>query len=453
MTNNNNFILSGRYQLIKSLGHGQSGSVFLARQQSLELNRAVKRFPKKEAPSLFAISEAQILKTVQHPGIPTIYDFEEDESFYYLVEEYIQGDSLEDFLLHQQSISQNLFFKFCEQLCDIFAYLHTLRPSPILYQDLKPEHIIVCGLQIKLIDFSVASFIANSGNDFNHFGNMEFSAPELSSGDSVTLASDIYSIGGIIEYMTRYLDAATTRNIQPIIQKAMNADPVLRYQSVSELSAALHSANDNTGRTHLRQTIAVIGSYPGCGCTHIAISLVSTLNFLGINTVYEEKSQSNCLRKAVSYLQPVWEQDGYYGYRCFKGYPKYDEGVVIPEPAAEVIVADYGCDYSPATLTTADHILYICGGGLWHRGDAMPKDLSLQPFKERLHLVANLCDRNSAIYFARKFSMPVYQYPFDTDIFRTDKAKQDFVRWLSFEKGRNRLFIRLRNHFSRLLQR
>lgn len=98
-------------------------------------------------------------------------------------------------MLHQQSISQNQFLYFCEQLCDIFAYLHTLRPSPILYQDLKPEHIIVCGTQLKLIDFSVASFAAISGKDFNHFGNVDFSAPELISGKPVTLRSDIYSIG------------------------------------------------------------------------------------------------------------------------------------------------------------------------------------------------------------------------------------------------------------------
>ena len=128
--NNKNLILSDRYELIRPLGQGES------------------------AQPLFAISEAQILKSVQHPGIPTIYDFEEDESFYYLVEEYIQGDSLEEFLLHQQSISQNQFLYFCEQLCDIFAYLHTLRPSPILYQDLKPEHIIVCGTQLKLTSVS-----------------------------------------------------------------------------------------------------------------------------------------------------------------------------------------------------------------------------------------------------------------------------------------------------------
>ena len=113
MNFNNQFTLSGRYQIIKPLGQGTSGSVFLARQQSLELDRAIKVIPKMNVPTLFAVSEAQILKSIQHPGIPTIYDFEEDESFYYLVEEYIEGESLEEFLLHQQSISRNLFFQFC----------------------------------------------------------------------------------------------------------------------------------------------------------------------------------------------------------------------------------------------------------------------------------------------------------------------------------------------------
>lgn len=89
--NNKNLILSDRYELIRPLGQGECGSVFLVRQQSLEQYRAMKRFPKNtSAQPLFAISEAQILKSVQHPGIPTIYDFEEDESFYYLVEEYIR---------------------------------------------------------------------------------------------------------------------------------------------------------------------------------------------------------------------------------------------------------------------------------------------------------------------------------------------------------------------------
>ena len=452
--NNKNLILSDRYELIRPLGQGECGSVFLVRQQSLEQYRAMKRFPKNtSAQPLFAISEAQILKSVQHPGIPTIYDFEEDESFYYLVEEYIQGDSLEEFLLHQQSISQNQFLYFCEQLCDIFAYLHTLRPSPILYQDLKPEHIIVCGTQLKLIDFSVASFAAISGKDFNHFGNVDFSAPELISGKPVTLRSDIYSIGKIMEYMMPYLDAATNRSIYPKIQKAISADPDLRYESPQALYSALKEVIETTGRTHLRQTIAVVGSHSGCGATHIAIALVTTLNYLGISAVYQEKNWSNDLRKTVAQLKHVWEKNGCFFYRNFTGFPKYDSGIEIPEPVAQIMVNDYGCDFSSSCLATADHIIYVCGGALWHRDDAKSKDFLLQNFGNRLHVVANLCDHNSAIYFARTFSQPVYSYPFNTDIFRADKEKLDFVHWLQQpEKVRNRLFLRFINHLFRLLQ-
>ena len=453
MKDNNNFILSGRYEILKPLGCGSNGTVYLARHHSLGIDRAVKVFPKSDAQSPFAVSEAQVLKTVQHPGIPTIYDFEEDESFYYLVEEYIQGDSLEQFLLHQPLISRALFYQFCEQLCDIFSYLHSLSPSPILYQDLKPEHIIVCGLQIKLIDFSVASFITNSGNDFNHFGNAEFSAPELTDQAPPTLAADIYSIGRIIRLLLPHVDASISRNILPIIHKTQNADPRDRYQTVRQLSTALADTNDNTEESHLRLTIAVIGSHSGCGCTHVAISLVSTLRFIGHTAVYLEKNKTNHLRYAVRQMKQVWEKDGYYSHQCFQGYPKYDEGITIPTPVADILVEDYGNTYSLPELSAADYILYICGGGLWHRSDATINDHFLQQLGDRLKIIANLCDRKTALYYARKFSMPVYLYPYDADPFHVDRSKQDFIRWLSLQKGRKSLFLNLKNHIFRHLRR
>ena len=451
---NKNFILSGRYELIRPLGHGEAGSVFLVRQQSLEQYRALKKFPKNhEAQPLFAVSEAQILKSVQHPGIPTIYDFEEDESFYYLVEEYIQGDSLDQFLLHQQSISQNQFYYFCKQLCDIFAYLHTLRPSPIMYQDLKPEHIIVCGMQLKLIDFSVASFAANSGNDFKHFGNVDFSAPELYAAGPVTPSCDLYSIGKIMEYMATFLEPSTARIMNPIIQKTISADPSLRYETPQELFSATKKVLKTSGRTHLRQTIAVVGSHSGCGVTHIAVSLVTALNYQGIRTVYQEQNESNARRQAILQMDHVWEKNGCYYYHNFTGYPKYDCGIEISEPVAEIIVNDYGCNISSLSLGTADHIIYVCGGAIWHRTDAMSKDNLFQNFGDRLHIVANLCDRNTAIYLARAFSKPVFSYPFDTCIFRANKEKLDFIHWLKpKEKGRKSLFLHFKNRFFRRLQ-
>ena len=442
----------GKYRVLSTLGTGNSSTVYLAEHIRLNVYRAIKCIPKDTSLVSSPSSEATLLKNLNHPGIPIIYDIEEDEHFFYIIEEFIQGQSIDTFVSYQK-ISHELLIKFGIQLCDILDYLHHLMPYPILYQDLKPEHIIVCGTQLKLIDFSVASFAAISGKDFNHFGNVDFSAPELISGKPVTLRSDIYSIGKIMEYMMPYLDAATNRSIYPKIQKAISADPDLRYESPQALYSALKEVIETTGRTHLRQTIAVVGSHSGCGATHIAIALVTTLNYLGISAIYQEKNWSNDLRKTVAQLKHVWEKNGCFFYRNFTGFPKYDSGIEIPEPVAQIMVNDYGCDFSFSCLATADHIIYVCGGSLWHRDDAKSKDFLLQNFGNRLHVVANLCDHNSAIYFARTFSQPVYSYPFNTDIFRADKEKLDFVHWLQQpEKGRNRLFLRFINHLFRLLQ-
>ena len=445
----NEFILSGRYELLRPLGHGSDGIVYLARHLSLEMERAIKVMPKKSAPSLFAISEANVLKAIQHPGIPIIYDLEQDESNYYLVEEYFRGESLDQFLLHQQSISQNLFFKFCEQLCDIFQYLHTLCPCPILYQDLKPEHIIVSGMQIKLIDFSVSSFISNSENDSKHFGNVAFSAPELLANRKPTPASDIYSIGRLIEWMTRYVDTALPQSVLTIIHKATSAEPDLRYETVDDLSSAIHQANDNRGGMHLRQTIAVIGSHSGCGTTHIAVSLVCALNALGQTAIYYEKNSTDTLRKAVCHMPHMWEQNGCYYQGYFAGYPLYGEGVTVPEPATGITVHDYG-HHIPPTLSAADQVLFVCGGAPWHRFDT---SLFLQfptSIKKRLHIVANLCDRKSALYYAKRLDAPVFLYPYDTNPFGFGSDKRRFVDWLFHQKGDWGLFLHVKNLLYRL---
>ena len=188
----------GKYRVLSTLGTGNSSTVYLAEHIRLNVYRAIKCIPKDTSLVSSPSSEATLLKNLNHPGIPIIYDIEEDEHFFYIIEEFIQGQSIDTFVSYQK-ISHELLIKFGIQLCDILDYLHHLMPYPILYQDLKPEHIIVCELQIKLIDFSVASFIANSGNDFNHLGNHAFSAPELSLNEPITPVSDIYSIGKIID--------------------------------------------------------------------------------------------------------------------------------------------------------------------------------------------------------------------------------------------------------------
>ena len=122
---NTNHSLFDKYEMIKDLGTGSSGRVTLVRHISMDQERALKKVPKASAFAESALSEARLLKSLEHPSIPRIFDFEEDNAFYYIVEEYIDGETLDSFLLHQQLISPGLFFNICEQLCNVFIYLHT----------------------------------------------------------------------------------------------------------------------------------------------------------------------------------------------------------------------------------------------------------------------------------------------------------------------------------------
>ena len=103
--------------------------------------------------------EADLLKNLKHPGIPTIYDVEEDDEYYYIIEEYVQGQSMEAYVLRQNCISIDMAVHMALQICDVMKYLHNQKPYPIIYQDLKPEHIILCGKRIVLIDFGIRIYI------------------------------------------------------------------------------------------------------------------------------------------------------------------------------------------------------------------------------------------------------------------------------------------------------
>ena len=436
MTNNHTFILSGRYQIIRSLGTGQTSTVYLARHLSLDAERAIKVIPKTGASPVSVLTEAQLLKSLNHPGIPMIFDIEEDDSNYYLVEEYIQGESLEAYLLHHKFISSDLFLSFCEQLCDIFRYLHSLHPAPILYQDLKPEHIIVCGTQLKLIDFGVTWNTGSSGNNFKRFGNAEFSAPEVRSGEIPSITSDIYSLGKIIQFLAGSQSFHNSRNIRHIIQKATSPEPDHRYETVDDLILALQTALQQKRQPHLFETIAIVGSCKGSGCTHLAISLVSTLNELGQCTFYHERNSSDHVRQLLRHQRNWKEKDGYYILKSWMGFPFYGPGIEIPKTGPALHIYDFGADYTKEALSDADLILLLCADAPWHWNDALRKADLLQLYQDRVRFVCNPGSQVSSRFYAKQFHAPVYSYFYDPDPFQVTREKRDFALRLLSEKGR-----------------
>ena len=436
-----NSILFGKYEILSCLGTGNFSTVYLSRHTILETYRVVKLLPKSSESTVSLLTEAKLLKSLQHPSIPKIYDIYQDDEYFYLIEEYINGESLDEFLLHQSFISQDTFIDICLQLCGIFQYLHSLQPSPILYLDLKPEHIIVCGMQLKLIDFNVANSVSNLGNICNLFGNETFSAPELFSGKAPNFSSDIYSIGKIMQLISNSVEPSISPKFHKIINKAIDVEPSGRFETVDQLISAITQVKKNYGQPLSRMNIAVVGSHSGCGTTHFSISLVSTLNFMGYKSIYYEKNPSDSLRNLQSNLSQLQEKNGMLSYRFFQGYPNYGEGITVEDSKELISVYDYGDSFSDTDETTFDFVIFLCSNSSWHLHQIHSRGDNLLYLGNSLRIVCNMGQTSFIRALATRFSFPVYHYFYDENAFRITKKKISFVSKLLSLKRRRYLFF------------
>ena len=145
-------VLFGKYRLCRKLGAGRSGNVFLAWHTELEEYRAVKIVPKTMADYETFRKEALFLKTLRHPGIPLVYDVEEDLTNSYLIEEYLEGESLYALVKRLGSLSMKTAAEIGIQVCRLIQFMNTA-DNPILYLDLQPKNLLVCNGAVRLIDF------------------------------------------------------------------------------------------------------------------------------------------------------------------------------------------------------------------------------------------------------------------------------------------------------------
>ena len=437
-------ILFGKYRILSTLGVGNTSTVYLAEHIKLNVYRAIKRIQKNTSPVTSFTLEAQLLKDLNHPGIPIIYDVEEDESFYYMIEEFVQGESLDTFVSHQR-VSHELLLKFGIQLCDILYYLHNFMPYPILYQDLKPEHIIVCGDDLKLIDFGIASFFTGSGENYQIYGTEDFA------GLPVSPQADIYSLGRLLEYLNRYSKDPCSDHLRRVLQKASSFQAADRYETVllfrEDLEKDLKAAYDPV--SHLIRKIYVFGSKAGIGTTHIAISLVSCLNQTGYSAVYIEHHPADSLHSMLRANSFIRETDGIFYHQFFHGIPDYGPGIVLPKPQDSVQVYDCGI-FDPARFDPqkTDLFLFVFSGSLW---DVERILLAGKRFShmDNLIFLCNYGNRSASKRIAAKLHREIYCFPFDPDPFSvTDGKKHLFFKILSLE-GRKRKFL----HFLKRLFR
>lgn len=186
-------------------------------------------------------------------NIPKIIDYKLDNDVLTIIEEYIEGITLSDFL-ESKSLNIKTFYSHIYKLCDIIqnlqkaSNLSNKNEKSIIHRDIKPSNIIITpDGDLYLIDLNAAKFYKPSEDkDTTLIGTEEFAAPEQYGFGSSNKATDIYAIGSLMKhYLTFCNDEEFNKRINPIIDKCMKIDYKDRYRSIFELKADLFRSEHN----------------------------------------------------------------------------------------------------------------------------------------------------------------------------------------------------------------
>ncbi len=261
-------VLNSRYEIVRRIGGGGMGAVYLAKDRNLgDAPRAVKEMveshldPAQHEKAIGDFKrESLLLTSLEHPSIPTIYDYFYDETSgrFYLVMKYISGGDLASRLRAAIGgrIDEKTVTQWGMEIADVLDYLHT-RPKPIIYRDLKPANLMIDGNtgRVMLIDFGIARWVSQQEKGVTAVGTMGYAPPELFSG-RVQPGSDIYSLGATMFHLVTGADPQDNpllifdfsknprpRQIAPslsiemerILMRAVEYKPDDRFRSAGEL--------------------------------------------------------------------------------------------------------------------------------------------------------------------------------------------------------------------------
>ena len=360
-------IIFHKYRIVAPLGSGAFSRVFLVEHINLNIFRALKCINKQFDSYGFAIKEANILKNLRHPAIPIIYDIEENDDCVCIIEDYIEGMSLNSFINNNSPISISTGTEIILQLCHIVEYLHD---NGIYHADIKPENILYNQGKIFLLDYG------NAGS-FDEIkrpavGTHFFASPEMYTGEQIYEGSDVYSIGVIfLMLITGSKDADALRKIpskkvRQLLNDCLNHSRKERIHNVSELVSRLnkitkrHACSENVS---LR--ICFTGAYEHSGTTHCALLAGAFLQKSGFSTILWERNESNDFLSILHRMDYVKFHGGMYEASGIKLVPWYYDCVHMENQLnAERIIYDVGrlSEENISFIKECDIVCLVTGG-------------------------------------------------------------------------------------------
>jgi serine/threonine-protein kinase len=346
-----------KYRIVKLLGRGGTANVYLAEHILLNAFRAIKCISKNHPLYELQRKEAQILKNLKHSCIPIVYDIEEDEDCSYIVEQYLEGLTLKEYISTKGMLRDDIIIHYALQLCDLIHYLHSIE-NPILYLDLKPDNIIIKDNTLKLIDFGSAVRLGDLEEKQIYIGTKGYAAPELYHQIKIDERSDVYSIGMLLYYMATgitirqnslgldHIDgiSSCSKQLKKIINRCLRFNPSQRYATVTHLSnqlSALIQKKPIGRKSGQSIRIAVAGAQQRIGVTHLSFRLSSYFINQKITCLYKEMNNSRCVWSMIDRYELLPQKDGEYQ---FKGIPMLpmEKSSYYDISRYHILIQDYG---------------------------------------------------------------------------------------------------------------
>jgi serine/threonine-protein kinase len=248
----------GKYRILATLGSGGFGSVYLAQDTWIDKKVAIKVPHRQNLDFGELLHEPRLLASVNHPNIVAITTAEKQDNTFFIVMEYVPGETLESLISLHGAIDLARALDFTCQICNAIDHAHR---QGVIHRDLRPANVLVTeNDMLKVADFGTSRFLEIAAHGTTVIGSPPYMAPEQFHGKAV-FASDIYSLGvtmyqmltGTLPYDTpapadlgklmsgelvsnpRLLNPSIPKAISDIILRAMAPDVTARYQRASDL--------------------------------------------------------------------------------------------------------------------------------------------------------------------------------------------------------------------------
>jgi serine/threonine-protein kinase len=257
----------GKYRILEPLGSGGFGTVYLAEDTWIGKRVALKVPHRQGLDFGELLREPRLLASLNHPNIVTVITAEKQDNVFFIVMEYVPGETLETIIATRGALDLTLALDYTCQIANAVEHAHK---QGVIHRDLRPANVFVTdrGL-LKVGDFGTSRFLEIAAHGTTVIGSPPYMAPEQFEGRAV-FASDLYSLGvtmyqmltGALPYDTptpsdldrlkrgelvappRLKNASIPPAIDSIVMRALTADVAKRYQQAEDLLTDLLKARN-----------------------------------------------------------------------------------------------------------------------------------------------------------------------------------------------------------------